>query len=539
MGVRREAQLVEYKRAVFGVPRWALLVGLLFRQLGRLVWLVLRYWRMTGPAVLLVVLAVKAGWETVPILAVLIAAGLSGWRIGHRDSFGVWVKWPWLSRWRRWWLYRRGWESTMRGSGLAVSYGSVQHWPPMLSVKSSPAGDVVRVRLLRGQTPEHWTKKSAELAYSFGTRLCRVFSGRINVMPKARTGRLGRVLAWWDRRRFGRDVPGEMTLVFVRGDLLAYAVPAIGAEHIPATPDLSGLPVGIREDSTWLNLVLTQTHVLIAGATGSGKGSVIWSLLRALAGGIRSGWVQVWAIDPKGGMELAMGRRLFSRFAFTSLTEMADVLDAAVEVMRQRQARLAGVVRQHAPSRQDPTIVVLVDELAALTAYLTDKELKARIEAALAVLLSQGRALGVHVVAAVQDPRKETVKFRDLFPTRVGLRMTEDEQVDMVLGDGARKRGALADQIPASLPGVGYVLVDDRPEPVRVRFTHVTDAHIRDMDARYATPTPAPTTPAPVPPQRSAPTTGNTGGTGGTGGGNGAGNGPLPIQLFNKLRGGQ
>jgi hypothetical protein len=157
-----------------------------------------------------------------------------------------------------------------------------------------------------------------------------VFSGRINVLPKIRAGRLGGVLAGWGRRRFGRDRPIEMTLVFVRGDLLAYAVPAISDRSIPGPPDLSCLPVGLREDGSWLRIVLEQTHVLIGGATGSGKGSVIWSILRALAGGIRSGLVQVWAIDPKGCMELGMGKRLFSRFAYSSPTEMADVLDAAV-----------------------------------------------------------------------------------------------------------------------------------------------------------------------------------------------------------------
>ncbi|MFU8855350.1 hypothetical protein ACNAW0_30970, partial [Micromonospora sp. SL1-18] len=40
------------------------------------------------------------------------------------------------------------------------------------------------------------------------------------------------------------------------------------------------------------------------GATGSGKGSVIWSVVRSLAAGVASGLVQIWGLDPKGGMEL-------------------------------------------------------------------------------------------------------------------------------------------------------------------------------------------------------------------------------------------
>ena len=50
-------------------------------------------------------------------------------------------------------------------------------------------------------------------------------------------------------------------------------------------------------------------------------------------------------------------------------------------------------------------------------------------------------------MAALQDPRKEVMNIRNLFPDKIALRLDESEQVDMVLGDGARDRGALADQI--------------------------------------------------------------------------------------------
>jgi S-DNA-T family DNA segregation ATPase FtsK/SpoIIIE len=126
-----------------------------------------------------------------------------------------------------------------------------------------------------------------------------------------------------------------------------------------------------------------------------------------------------------------------------------------------------------------------VDELAALTGYLADRKLKERIRASLGVLLSQGRAVGVHVLAAIQDPRKEVLPFRDLFPTRIGLRLSEASQVDLVLGDGMRERGALCDRIPQALPGVGYVVLDGDPTPVRVRFSYLHDDQIRDMARTY------------------------------------------------------
>jgi S-DNA-T family DNA segregation ATPase FtsK/SpoIIIE len=114
-----------------------------------------------------------------------------------------------------------------------------------------------------------------------------------------------------------------------------------------------------------------------------------------------------------------------------------------------------------------------------------DRDLKKRAEVALQLLLSQGRAPGVLLVAAVQDPGKDVIGFRDLFPTRIALRLLEDAQVDMVLGRSARLRGAECDQIPASLPGVGYVVLEGVREPVRVRAAHVTDDDLAQMVRDY------------------------------------------------------
>jgi len=184
-------------------------------------------------------------------------------------------------------------------------------------------------------------------------------------------------------------------------------------------------------------------------------------------------------------MELGAGAPLFTRFACRDFTAMASMLEEAVTVAQDRADRLRGRTRQHTPSRVEPLIVIVIDELAALTVYLTDRHTKDRIKGALSLLLSQGRAVGVHVVAALQDPRKEVLPFRDLFPTRIGLRLAEAAQVDLVLGDGARDRGALCDRIPQSTPGVGYVVLDGDPTPMRVRFGYVTDPDITAMAHEY------------------------------------------------------
>jgi S-DNA-T family DNA segregation ATPase FtsK/SpoIIIE len=164
---------------------------------------------------------------------------------------------------------------------------------------------------------------------------------------------------------------------------------------------------------------------------------------------------------------------------------MADLLDEAVAVMQDRARRLAGVTRLHEPTVREPLILVVVDEVATLSAYLSDRELRNRMAHSLGRLLTQGRAVGVCVIAALQDPRKEVLAFRNLFPARVGLRLDEPTQIDMVLGDGAREQGARCDRIPASLPGVGYVRLDGVREPTRVRATWVSDEEIVAMAAEY------------------------------------------------------
>ena len=106
--------------------------------------------------------------------------------------------------------------------------------------------------------------------------------------------------------------------------------------------------------------------------------------------------------------------------------------------------------------------------------------------AALATLTTQGRAVGYSVVAALQDPRKDVLTIRNLFPDRIAMRLDEPEQVDMVLGDGARDRGAACELIstdPATGAGVAFIRVEADPDPVRVRAGWVTDADIRDMAA--------------------------------------------------------
>jgi S-DNA-T family DNA segregation ATPase FtsK/SpoIIIE len=266
--------------------------------------------------------------------------------------------------------------------------------------------------MLPGQTVEDYSTVADRLAQTFAADACRVRS-----IPKRR-----HLVELW---------------LLIR-DPLEQVV-----EPFPPDPDCltAGLPVALAEDGTIWRLHLVGTHVVVDGATGSGKSEVLWGIIAGLVDQIAAGVVKIWAVDPKGGMEFAAGRHLFDRFAYGDSRNagsyeesLAQLLEDAVQVTRERQDRLRGVTRLHKPSAAEPLIVLLIDELAALTAWVNDRTIKKRMETALGLLLSQGRAPGVVIVGAIQEPRKDILPQRGLLPVRVGMRMNEAEDVHVFMG---------------------------------------------------------------------------------------------------------
>lgn len=430
--------------------------------MARLAWLLVRF--VARHPILDLVLAVEgyawslAGWPGPLTLTSIALAVLVTWWRWWPASFARLIGQPARGRWRAW-HYRRQWTAVLMIAGLAVMYRGRLLLPVLGKVTATRYVDRVPVTLVSGQAPADFAARCENLAHGFGALLCRVRSAR----------------------------SGALVLEFVRRDALAQIIPAL---PVGDQVDLAALPVGRREDgSPWL-VRLHGTHVLIAGATGAGKGSVIWSLIRALLPALQAGLARVLAADPKV-MELAYGRAIFDTHGQYAAdpAAIAAMLEQAVTDMQARAARLAGKQRDHTPTAEHPFTVVLVDEVAFLTAYHPDKHLRERVKAALATLTTQGRAVGYCVVAALQDPRKEVMSIRNLFPDRIAMRLDEPEQVDMVLGDGALDRGAAAHLISTRAEtgaGVAYVRLEADPDPVRVRAAWVADTDIRAMAAQCA-----------------------------------------------------
>jgi S-DNA-T family DNA segregation ATPase FtsK/SpoIIIE len=113
--------------------------------------------------------------------------------------------------------------------------------------------------------------------------------------------------------------------------------------------------------------------------------------------------------------------------------------------MQARAGRFAGKQRDHTPTIEHPFVVVLVDEVAFLTAYQPDRKLRERDHGRAGHPDHPGPGGRLLRGGGAAGPAQGRADLRNLFPDRIAMRLDEPEQVDMVLGDGARDRGATCD----------------------------------------------------------------------------------------------
>ncbi len=440
---------------------------------------VVRFWRTS-----LMALAVLVWWHWLGVLSLVViaavaVAGLGLWRLVDRDSFEPWAGRHVRAWWQRWMVYVPRTPRWFRACGLTVQDSDrvvsvtvnplrrsamaprtrlrPDQLPKIMGVRSGPSWDEVHVKLIPGLVPEQFDEAARALAVARGVARCQV-----------------RELA-----------PNVVSIDFQRRNLLAEVVPCADLAALVAIDgaaiDLRRVWSGRSEYGTDWYQPLAGGHTLTAGSTGAGKNSVMWAPLVSIAPAIRDGYVRVSGIDPKG-MELAYGRRIFHRYAVTSADALA-LLDDLVEGMNARKAEHAGRVRTVPISRQHPLELVEFDEIGALIRYVGDRKLREAITERVALLNTQGRALGYTVRGYVQEPTKDTVPVRELFPRRICLRVAAKSHVAMVLGDHAYDRGAWANRIGESEPGVGYLFGEGVREPLRVRAGWVSDETIKALEA--------------------------------------------------------
>ncbi len=399
--------------------------------------------------------------------------------------------------WRRW--ARRQWPSLARECGLSVQRPHQPWWLLLTgssgrpsrsawgrdSMWAHPQGRV------HSQVWVHPRLMEVSTAGNTLTSLIRARRGQtVEDLEKAAAalGASASAVSW----RCKPLTPSVLEVVLVMREQLDTAALATAPQGVV---DVDAVRLGRRQDGTPWHLRLRGRHTLVVGCSGSGKGSILWGVCGGLAPAVKADLVRLWGIDLKKGVEVGMGRALFSVTADDPATALT-VLTRLLEVIDERGRRMAGVTRLHEPVPRDPLHVLVIDELADLIGY-SDADTKREATRLLSTILTQGRALGVVVLACVQDPRKDTVTMRGLFTQTLALRLRSAEETRMVLGDGMAAL-APAHRISPACPGTAWVVEDDGTVD-RVRAAYWPDTLIRGIAATYSAPVVQPVDDEPVP----------------------------------------
>lgn len=451
-------------------------------------------------------------------LAVVLLIGVhehqSGWVAGSASAGVLLLAWPgvhngsWtvvVERWhtKRW--YRRNWDVVCGRVGLCVHRSTADQHLARRRRGAARLG----LTMARGSTDRTGATGSGSA--------CRVVPSSVTVVPRLVWVRVSgplvvlriRLVAGLTLIDVERAAPRLAVALNVprvlvdphghNGARLSLTASDLLADPFPATlPDThstavggplvvpAAVVVGRVEDGTDWRVPLGPS-TLVAGAAGAGKGSVLWGVVLGLGPWVHTGLVRLHGIDLKGGMELLLGRDLFTTMATTPADAVALLEDLAGQCVT-RTHLLAGHVRTHTPTLTEPLHLLVVDELAAVTAYLGDRQLRDRADRALSLLLSQGRAPKFVVWAFLQDPRKDVVPQRGLFQVTIGLRLRDTAEVAMIFGDGALVDLAPCHRITRQVPGTGYVLPEGGGNPVRVRAGYTDDDTIRHAARLCAAP---------------------------------------------------
>lgn len=479
----------------------ARLVGRLLRsgmrEIGQSAWAIVRWlWRHTwwvfAVTTLAFVLAILQG-QTIGVAAVTLgwvvpAVSLSLWRRHRPQSYEKCIAGPTRRRRYRTWA-RNSWRAVAKGCGLGVTRTvsrhnlKGEHWtekvtrvPALKAIQATDTALFITARALVGQTSDDLVAIAPAVGDAAGARSARA-----------------RVVG-----------PGLVRFELRMREHLAEAMTAqLPTEPEPGKVWIDHVPMGRREDGSdwWLRLV--ERHTLVVGCSGSGKGSIVWGVSGQLAPAVSGGLVRLYGIDLKYGVELSMGRRLFTALA-TQEEQALEMLKRLDRLVKERGETIAGHARSHVATPESPFVVLVIDELASLTAYMSDTNARKEAAQLLSSILTKGRAFGVVVIGAIQDPRKETIPARGLFTQTVALRLRSASEVMMVLGEGMQDV-APAHKISDAQPGTGYVVEEDGSAS-KVRAAYWSDSIIRATAQRYPTPhvesldpAPEPTKPADVP----------------------------------------
>lgn len=203
------------------------------------------------------------------------------------------------------------------------------------------------------------------------------------------------------------------------------------------------LIIGKNEDGQRLYYDLCDMpHVLIGGATGSGKSVFIHNCIYSV---LRSGLSHVVMIDVKK-VEFSIYENIVhlcapicytARETLETLRKVCIVMDKRYETLKENNVRNISEYRKNGGDMQ--YITIFIDELADL--LMTNKN----IEKYIIRIAQLGRAAGIHLVTATQRPDSTILSglIRANIPTRVcfAVQKAMDSRIILDMPGGERLKG--------------------------------------------------------------------------------------------------
>jgi len=238
---------------------------------------------------------------------------------------------------------------------------------------------------------------------------------------------------------------------------------------------------GIDGDTAVFNLA-KMPHLLVAGATGSGKSVCINTLISSILYRATPEEVKLLLVDPKKvELNIYQGLPHLITPVVTDSKKAANVLKLVVEEMENRYDLFSdtgsrGIESYNEklddPEDKMPYIVVIIDELSDLMMVAANE-----VEDNICRLAQMSRAAGIHLIIATQRPSVDVITglIKANIPSRISFAVSSatDSRTILDMG-GAEKLLGKGDMLFAP---VGM------QKPQRIQGAFLTDKEISDITA--------------------------------------------------------
>lgn len=310
-----------------------------------------------------------------------------------------------------------------------------------------------------------------------GVKLSKIVSLQDNIALRLAASSVRIVAPIPGKSAVGIEVPNKERHIVGFKELIETDHPEYKKMDIPVI-----LGKDITGEAQFLDLTKTP-HLLIAGATGSGKSVCVNTMILSILFKRSHHDVKMILIDPKV-VELKLYNDIPHLLTpvITEPKKAFQALQYCLCEMERRYALLDGmgvrdiknynkrIIERNIATEKLPYIVIIIDEFADLMAT-TGKEL----ESTVARLAAMSRAVGIHLVLATQRPSIDVITglIKANIPSRIAFMVASKTDSRIIIDQvGAEKLLGKGDMLYASTTD---------PFPVRIQGTFVSDSEVENV----------------------------------------------------------